>query len=510
MVHTFQLSGAGVSLIFTAPTLALPANQLYHLFVTFADAAIETAHDQTPEGLAPSAAVTIRDIVLDSTPVPIAEVSRRGRIFATHRNRVWFAGDQRQPSRLFATSTIVPGLEQAIFDIGDFFPWDADEPIGEGDGDIITGLAVAALTSTQTSPSSPLAIFKQNSTWLFLGDITGDPASQLVQLSGKVGCIAPATVASTRWGVVFCGRDTVYLLSPQLTEPLDIGWPIAPAILAIPPGTVANAFAFYQNNFYVLCVAPAGSSDNVTFWMLDMRRGPGAPRGQGPVPSWWGPHSVPGYTAAAVGTQDPTVVDRTFLALISSTVIGQSALWNAALWNGSFWAPGHQGGQIVENDQPTATDAIDDGVPKTIVSALKTAALDDGAAFGRKIFQRARLRGRAETTTQLEVCLFVDEVPEQCRTAQLPGGGGALWNAGLWNFANWGGPGTIAVASDVTDPLLSATAADGLVFGSTMTPTDGGRAIGYQGELVVTHAEPVLMTLRDLELRYLPLDRPIP
>jgi hypothetical protein len=302
----------------------------------------------------------------------------------------------------------------------------------------------------------------------------------------------------------------VYLLSPQLTEPLDIGWPIAPAIQAIPPGVVANAFAFYQNNFYVLCVAPAGSSDNVTFWMLDMRRGPGAPRGQGPVPSWWGPHSVPGYTAAAVGTQDPTVVDRTFLAAITPATIGLTALWNFALWNSALWGLSSGLGAIVENEQQTATDAIPNGLPRTVVSVLKTAALDDGQAFGRKVFQRARLRGRAQETTQLEVCLLVDELPEECRTAQLPGGGGALWNSALWNSALWGGPGTIAVASDVTDPLLSASAADGLVFGSTMTPTDGGRAIGYQGELVVTHAEPVLMTLRDLELRYLPLDRPIP
>jgi hypothetical protein len=506
--HTTQLTGTGNSLSFTAPTPVLPANQTYHVFVTFPDAAVETAWDQVPEGLAATNVIVVRNIVFESTPIPIAEVGRRGRILVAHRGRIWFAGDQQKPSRVFATSTVVPGLEQAIFDIGDFFPWDAEEPVGEGDGDVITGLAVAALTSTQKSPTSPLAILKQNSTWLFLGDITGDPASDLVQISGKVGCIAPDTVVSTRWGVVFCGRDSVYLLPASLTEPLDIGWPIAPAIVAIPPNAAANAFAFYQKGFYVLCIAPAGKTENVTMWMLDMRRGPGAPRSQGPTPSWWGPHDVPAYTAGAVGTQDPQRVDRTFLALLASSVIGQDALWNFSLWNSALWTATRTGAAIVENDQPTATDAIADGnVPQTIVSQFKSAALDNGDAFGRKVFQRARLRGRAATTTNLEVCLLVDEVPEECRTGQLPGGGNALWNSALWNSALWGGPGTIAVAIDVTDPdpALRPDVADGLVFGSV-----DGRVTGYQGELVVTHREPVLMTLRDLELRYLPRDRPIP
>jgi hypothetical protein len=485
LAHTFTLSGVGNSLTFTAPTTALAPNQKYHLFVTQSDAAIETSTDQAPEGLTASASLTIRDIVIDSTLVPIAEVGRQGRIFATHRAAVWFAGDPRQPSRVFSTSTVVPGLEQQIFDIGDFFPWSAVVPFSEGDGDVVTGLAVAALTSTQKSPESPMAVFKQNSTWLFFGDL-GDPNSELVQLSGKVGCVAAETVSPTRWGVVFCGRESVYLLQPQLTEPLDIGWPLTPFFRTLDPGRAAQAFAFYQHGFYHLVFPardPQHTTDRGTMWSLDMRRGPGAPRGQGPVPSWWGPHTIPSWTHATVATNDAQAIERGFLVM------------------------GNVPGAVLENDQPTATDydPVPTLAPVTIKSVLKSAALDNGDAFGRKVFQRIRLRGRAEETTQLEVCLLVDEAPTECRTAQLPGGGEPFWEVAILDLSLWGGKGLIAVASDITDPLLSPTAADGLVLG-----TADGRTTGYQGEVVLTHEGPVLLTLRDLELRYLPRDRPIP
>lgn len=503
MIHTFTLDGVGNSLAFTAPTPVLPAGQAYHVFVTLPDAPIETATDQATEGLIASATLTIRDIILNSTLVPIAEVSRHGNIFVAHRGRIWFAGNQAKPSRLFATSIIVPGLEQAIFDIGDFFPWDAEEPVGEGDGDIITGLAVAALTSTNRSPSSPLAILKHSSTWLWLGDIVQDPSAQLVQISGKVGCASPATVISTRWGVVFCGQDSVYLLPASLTEPLDIGWPIAPSILGIPPDRHDRSFAFYQFGFYHLVITPSGSSENQIMWSLDMRRGPGAPRGFGPVPSWWGPHTIPGYTAAAVGTLDMNRIDRTFLGLpFNPNVDPGGGLWNAALWNSALWGSLPTQGIIVENEQPTETEFFSGVGPLPIVSVLKTAALDGGEAFGRKYFQRARIRGRADQAGHFEVCLLVDELPTECLNGTLPGGGGALWNSGLWNFSLWGGPGSLAIMVD------DLSGDDGVVFGRDVLAT-GGRPDGIQGELVVTHREATRVTIRDVELRYLPHPRPV-
>lgn len=504
MVATFTLGGTGNSLTFKAPTTALPAGQLYHVFVTLPDAAIETATDQVPEGLAAGVSLTIRDIVFTSTPVPIAEVSRRGNILVAHRDRIWFAGNVQKPSRIFATSTIVPGLEQSIFDIGDFFPWDAEEPVGEGDGDVITGLAVAALTSTNRSPASPLAILKHSSTWLFLGDITQDPTAQLVQISGKVGCASPQTVISTRWGVVFCGQDSVYLLPASLTEPLDIGWPIAPAILSIPPDRHDRSFAFYQLGFYHLVITPPGASENLTMWSLDMRRGPGAPRGFGPVPSWWGPHTIPGYTTATVASLDMNKIDRGFLALpFNATLDPGGALWNFALWNAALWGSLPTQGLIVENEQATETEVYSGVGPVPVVSVLKTAALDDGDAFGRKIFSRFRADGRAQEDTTFEVCLLVDELPVECRNGTLAGGGGALWNFALWNSALWGGPGSIVLlVGEQVDP--AAEGDEGVIFG-----TVDGRPVGRQGEVVVTHREAVAVTLRDLELRYLPDVRPV-
>ena len=55
---------------------------------------------------------------------------------------MWIAGDQtngfKNTSNLYSTATIVPGLEQAIYNNGDFFPALARTPVGGFDGDVIT------------------------------------------------------------------------------------------------------------------------------------------------------------------------------------------------------------------------------------------------------------------------------------------------------------------------------------------------------------------------------------
>src|SRR4029077_2428993 len=176
---------------FRAPTVALGTGELYHLFLAGVDQEIEGAHDQTPAGLPASGGADQfalwDDPAVESATVPIpSTVVRRGAHLIAHRGRLWGAGGLDDTARRWwATNVLVPGLEQSLFNQGLFFPAGAVTPDLGGP---VTALAVATLSSTNRSPTSPLGIMTETATWLYFGDPLDDVQATLVQVSDEVGC----------------------------------------------------------------------------------------------------------------------------------------------------------------------------------------------------------------------------------------------------------------------------------------------------------------------------------
>jgi len=474
-VHTVTTGGTGRQRIaFTAPSGALSGSLLYHLFLAGVDQEIEGAHDQTPAGLPAGGQFALwDDPAVESVGVPTpSSVVRRGSHLIAHRGRLWGAGGlDAARRRAWATSVLVPGLEQTLYSQGLFFPAAAVSP---DLGASVTGFAVATLTSTNRSPTSPLGIFTANSTWLYFGDPLDDPQSELVQVSGEIGCPGDRTIQATPVGVLFCGKRSVYLLTPQQAEPRDVGWPIEPAVRAQPMPFRNRAWALYHRGFYKLALVPDGGSEPSEQWWLDLRRGLTDP------PQWWGPHSMRPYTAAARATDHPSEDDRawgaqsgtvTFFVLLDqpeqytdpdgARVGGQ---WNLAQWNTDQWA--------------TAAS-----VP--IVSRCRTALLDAQQPLTPKLAKRARVIAQTIDTTSLGILVHSDYGYAASGTLAVPTPLGDGWDLSDWNAADFAMRWT--VLTEFECPV----------------PEPRGRAF----TVTLTHQDAVSCDLRDFELRVQPSAR---
>jgi hypothetical protein len=436
---------------FRAPTTTLATNELWHLFAAGVDQEIEGAHDQTPAGLPSSSGADQFSLwdqpTIDTAVVPIpSTVVRHGSHLAAHRGCVWGAGGVGAPTRrVWATSVLVPGLEQAAFDQGVFFPAAAVSP---DLGDPVTALAVVTQSSGQAMPSSPLALFTEVSTWLFSGDLVNDPTAELVQISGEVGCVSDRTCVATPSGMVFVGKRSVYLIAAAAAEPRDIGWPIENAIRAIPVALRSRIFAIYHRGFYKLAVVPTGGTEPTQQWWLDLRRGLGDP------PNWWGPFTMPAYTASTRAPDHPSEEDRGWGVLTSP-------------------------GQVEMLDQPDRYVEAD-GTP--IVSRLTTPLLDGGAPLTPKLAKRARVVARVDGPSSLGVTVSADDAQSASGVLLLPTAVGAEWNTSEWDVSEW------------------ASLALNLVEFECPVPEPRGRAF----QATLTHADAVQCDLRDFELRVQP------
>ena len=474
-VHTVTTGGTGRQRIaFTAPSGALTGSLLYHLFLAGVDQEIEGAHDQTPAGLPAGGQFALwDDPAVESVGVPTpSSVVRRGSHLIAHRGRLWGAGGLDAASRrAWATSVLVPGLEQTLYQQGVFFPAAAVSP---DLGAPVTGFAVASLSSTNRSPTSPLGIFTATSTWLYFGDPLDDPQSELVQVSGEIGCPGDRTIVATPVGVLFCGKRSVYLLTPQQAEPRDIGWPIEPAVRAQPVPFRTRAWAIFHRGFYKLALVPAGGSDPSEEWWLDLRHGLTDP------PQWWGPHTTPAYTAAARATDHPDEEDRAWAAQDGSSTffvlldqadeymdpIGprSGGQWNVALWNSDLWAT---------------------EVSAAIVSRLRTALLDAQQPLTPKLAKRARIIAQTIDTTSLGIVVHSDYGYAASGTLVFPTPPGDAWDTSDWNVSDFAMRWT--VLSEFECPV----------------PEPRGRAF----TATLTHVDALPCDLRDFELRVQPSAR---
>lgn len=422
---------------------ALSSRYRGHLFITPVNYPIEFAHDHTAEGIQSSATI-IRQVLADGTPVPMRGTDRTGNIFAVHRSRLFVAGDANNLARVYATNVLVPGLEQATFDQGNFFPSNAVITLPE----TVTGLGVASV-SENDDPQSPLAIFTLTRTFLLFGDILDDPSARLVEVSSRIGCIGADATAQTPYGLFFIGLESVYRIPPGGGVPEDVGWPIAPAIKEIPSGLRAIAQCFFHKGFLKLAITPSGSTTNTTEYWLDLRNG-----GVGQVPSWWGPHTGVAPTAIATALAHSSEFDRAWAALPSAT------------------------GRVVLLHQLSSYQ--DNGT--TLVSTLITGALDHSAPFDAKVYQLVRVIGKAATATSLSVSLETDggQTWGMDTSLQFQGAAGGVWDTALWDVDTWG--------ASLYEEVQS------------WAPTTRPR--GLFAIVTLTHSAAVRVDLRDFDLRY--------
>ena len=423
-----------------------------HLFVAAVNYPIELGHDQTPEGIT-GTATTLRNITASGPPVPHT-LARSGSMFVPHRGRIWFAGyrlDTDTVRDVYATNVLPIGYEQAVFDAGDFFPWNAririDAPV--------TGLGVVTLTSTQESPSSPLAIFSESSTRLWLGDIIDDPTSQEAVLSREIGCVSHATIVATPIGLMFVGLQGVYAITPD-GNITSVGWPIRKAIRGIGATMRPRLFAVYHEGFYKLFLPSTSQTTIQEMWWLDLNQG------LGNFPSWWhhrfGPAGI-APTAAVAGKGEYLTAERLFMF---------TAL-----------------GDVLEHTKQVRDD-LGSQFPLTIVTGI----VDDGDPFSRKIAHRVRADMRTPSTSQVTASVITDNnITYPCGVLdwELVNSTGGQWNSGRWDVSTWG---------DI--PFIE---------GEAITTDDRPRGRRLAAKIEYTGVAD--MSLRDVEVRYTTVARPV-
>ena len=437
---------------------ALSTRYRGHLMVAPINLPVEFAHDQTPAGITAGATV-LRVLTADGLPLPVgSSVVRTGRYFRWHKGRLWISGDETNPTAVWATSPLVPGLEQTIFNAGLFFPINARVPRTPTP---VTGLG-SAMTTEDADPRSPLAYYTLSRTFLFYGDILDDPGAADLQASSQAGCISHETSVETPWGLFVCGLRSVYLIPLGGGAPVDVGWPIRPSIQAIPPAGRPRCTARYHRGFYKLAIVPPGGTTATIQWWLDLRRG------LGQIPSWWGPHRRVAVSAWTVADADPAESDRLIHAVEGTGTIELA----------------HQLNSYSENAGASP-----------IISSLTTGELDNGRPFDRKVWTRARATGFPGADTALSVNLSLDGGTTAPFDAMDFAGGspGSQWRTGVWRTATWGTSDTFKVEGES-------------VFGDALGM--GERPFGVAAQLTLTHSAAVAFSLRDIEVRHLPIPRP--
>lgn len=428
---------------------ALSAQFRAHLFLAPINLPIEFGHDQNPEGLSAAGVLNLRTITTEGHPLPLRGVARTGRYFRGHLGRLWIAGDQANVTATWATYAVVPGLEQDVFNAGIFFPVNARLPRTFDD---ITAIGLAS-TGSDTGPEVPMVVCTLSDTYLNYGDILDDPSQTFRHISQTIGCISNDTFVETPMGTIFVGLQSVYLIPPGGGTPVDVGWPIRPAIVAIPANQRYLCTAIYHKGFYKLAIVPAGQVTAVQQWWLDLRQGIEG------VPSWWGPNVRVAPSCWCTADQDPDEVDRGFMAIEGTGIIEMI----------------HQPNTYSENAGTV-----------TIISILTTGDLDDGQPFDRKTFQRIRVTAFPGDLTSLQASISVDGlIATVLDPLPLEAPGGAIWNVDQWNIAQW--------------------AQSGGVEGETITAPPRPR--GRNASVQLVHSQSVALSLRDFELRYIPVPR---
>lgn len=450
-----KLAAADQAISFPLPTGfatnggALSSRYRAHLFLSPVNWPVELGHDQTPEGVQAGATV-LRQIIMDGMPVPLRNAVRRGQTMRAYYGRLVLAVDTTSPQAAWCTATLAPGREQAYFNAGEFFPHNGRLPRTPLD---VTALGVASVGERGSSAVQGVLVETTLSrTFILTGDILDDPSANYQQVSARAGCVGPKALTETPFGVFYIGSETVWCVPAGGGVPIDVGWPIRPAIKDIPPGSRARCLLWYHKGFLKAAIVPPGSTTAIHQWWLDLRMGLSS------IPSWWGPHVAVAISAVAVSQVETAEADRA---------------WHAV-----------EGSNRVELIHQTSSFTENNGTA-TILAVIQTGELTAGRPFDRKVWHRLRAMAKIETSTSLVASAVVDgssAIPLDALA--FVAGTATVWDA-TWD-ATWGQ--SQFVEADTTMPAERPR----------------GRSVTLQ----LSHSQAVGIAIREIELRYETVTRP--
>jgi len=166
-----------------------------------------------------------------------------------HKDRLWVAGGNMNEGQVecsaYEYDNSWSGADGEIFNFG------------YKDGDPITGLV---------SYFDNLIVFKHNSIWFLSGDNAQNWFEKKNQKS--VGCVAPKSIVSTPYGILFYGSDNqIYLFNMESLIP--VSYNIQPVLDLVPTSMRDKAAGIYYDHYYRLATAKSGSGYNDIELLLD-------------------------------------------------------------------------------------------------------------------------------------------------------------------------------------------------------------------------------------------------
>lgn len=305
-----------------------------------------------------------------------------GKYLLWWKDRLWVAGDTSQPNAVYFSDNLDPTS----------FP--ADNVLfcgGKDVNDIITGIIPLTLTSANEGIIDVLAVFRKNSVWIIGFDTA---PTYIDQLSSVIGCYDAKSICNTPMGVMFVGKENVYVLGRQ-GEPSPIGSAIKPVwdgsgIYVGRSTTHRTAVGIYFNGFVRFSYPATTSSNNNKEYYLDVRDLSNT--------GWFG--------------------DMTGRNLSCYLSIGTN-LYAGDATNGKVW--------LLEQDI-----YLDDD--KEIPTELKTKQYTlDGSEYTTKIFKRFGFNLLKTTSTNVEIHWEIDDglLVGNKNFAEMVGS--AVWDKDYWD-----------------------------------------------------------------------------
>ncbi len=163
--------------------------------------------------------------------------------------------------------------------------------IGDAVGSGVTAFGMfTPQTEATNSPNSFMIAFKKNGTWMIntfpdpassalsglSSLVTGQVGATMVQVSGRVGCIAYRTIVQTPHGTVFLGQDgNIYLIN-SVSEPKRIGTKIQNSLTHLVSNETLMKLCtavFHDNRWKLSYPSASTSTYNDAQWFLDTRAG---------------------------------------------------------------------------------------------------------------------------------------------------------------------------------------------------------------------------------------------
>jgi hypothetical protein len=228
------------------------------------------------------------DIICEVTQGPVVQY------LIVFQDRLVGAGDARTKAELEAATLVWPAdsnRDRVLWcEVLDFENWSPNNFIDAqtGTGELISGLGVNSITSSERGAQGQLVVFKPTSILINDG-VLGSGDQRLNEVSDVVGCPGYHSVINTPFGLMFASREGVYMMDVSGREPTAVGFAISPDIAATKDSFDLQRWqaAIYHNYTYKLAIpADLDATINNREWWLDLR-----PQIFPQEHLWYGPHT---------------------------------------------------------------------------------------------------------------------------------------------------------------------------------------------------------------------------